>query len=118
MRDTIDEACAQRQQTGVHATRTDAADPEIIGQQRVARRDDLHQAVQHAHWTVDGESEHDESRGIHADHAQHDVVRDRGDGGLGHAFRRYPSARAGALSGIRIIRMPAYAMATVITGLK
>ncbi len=118
LRDTIDQACAQRQQAGVHATRADAADPEIVGQQRIARRDDLHEAVQHALRAVDGESEHDEGRGVKADHAQDDVVRERCDGGLGRAFRGHPSARAGPLSGIRIIRMPAYAMATVMTGLK
>ena len=53
LRDAIDEARAQRQQAGVHARRADPADAEVVGQQRIARRDDLDQAAQHLRRAVD-----------------------------------------------------------------
>ena len=77
LRAVIDEARAQRQKAGVDARRADAADAEVVGEQRVAGRDDGDETAQHVVRTVDDEAEHDERGGIRAHDPQDHAVRHR-----------------------------------------
>ena len=77
--DAVDQAGGQGEQAGVRAGRADAADAEIVGQQRVARQDDVDEAAQDPIGTVDDEPEHDEGGRVRGHEAQDDAVGQRLD---------------------------------------
>ena len=77
LRHVIDDTGAQRQQAGVHAGGADAADPEIIGEQGVARRDNLDQAVQYLRGAIDREAEDNERGGAGTHDAKDRALRER-----------------------------------------
>ncbi len=112
-RDAVDQAGGQGEQAGVRAGRADAAHAEIVGQQRIARQEDVDEAAQDPVGTVDDETEHDERGRVRGNEAQDDAVGQRPDVGCLHGFNghavcrpriaraRHPDRRAAA-SGARI----------------
>ena len=76
----VDEGRGERQQPGVDATAADAADAEIIGEQRIARRDDVGEAAEQRRGRLEREPEEHEGGRIGRD--------DHEDRALGRRPRR------------------------------